>query len=423
MTQEPAFSSDDLLLVRPNPWVTALAMVPFAAALALVVAGFAVGSAYFSLLPYVVVPGVLVGIFSTTVKWQQRLSPVHVEAGPEGVRVGDRFVPRAQIQAGLVVPGPSPRVLLRRGARLDVELQASSTEEARGLLRAIGLDATQAVADFRALSWALGRRRYGMLIGGGFAAFYLFFMNVLRLGQDHGHAPGLGGATMGLFVAGIVAMLVVFMSPTRLRVGADGLALGWLWTRRFVGYDQIEDVSRFEKGWGRSHVCGVRLQLRTGEEVLVPVTQGDRSSQEIAVIEERIQEAMESFRRGGSAAEAALLRRGERKVTEWVAALRALGTGANADMRTAPVPRERLFRIVEDPAASPPDRAAAAVALGAPGGDLDAEGRARLQLAAKSTAAPRLRFAIETAAGEDQAAVEEALAALEADVTHRDHAS
>src|SRR5262249_28225525 len=156
-----------------------------------------------------------------------------------------------------------------------------------------------------------------------------------------------------------------------------------------------EFVSRYEAGWGRSRRIGIKLTLRSGEEVQIPVTTRSWGDNELALIEERIREAREAYRTGGAEADAALLKRGDREVSAWVSMLRTIGAGANADMRTAPVPRERLFRIVEDPASPAIDRAAAAVALGA---DLDEDGRRRLADAAHATAAPKLRVAIEKAA-------------------------
>ena len=130
-------------------------------------------------------------------------------------------------------------------------------------------------------------------------------------------------------------------------------------------------------------------------------------------IEERIQEAMETYRRGDAEGDAALVRRNGRDLGAWINALRSLGAGSNADLRTAPLPRERLFRIVESPTAAAGERAAAAVALGT---ELDEEGRARLRSAAEATAAPKLRIAIEQAAASaDEEALREALSALESE--------
>jgi len=215
-------------------------------------------------------------------------------------------------------------------------------------------------------------------------------------------------ALLGLLT---VAMVILFAAPTQLSIGSDGIAVRWLWTRRFLGFDQITGVTRFEKGWGNSRLVGLRVVLRSGETVELATSRGDWSDGQSAILCQRVLEAMETFRQGGTATDAARLRRGDRGVGEWITTLRSLGAGANADLRTAPVPRDRLFHIVEDPAAPAAERAAAAVALG---GDLDDESRARLRAAAAATAAPRLRIAIEKVAdGDAEAELEAALAEIE----------
>jgi hypothetical protein len=406
MTKAPAFASNDLALVRPNPLIVALAATPLLGALALVVAGLAVSPFYFSFAAQAAILGALLTTVALRTRWRAVIEPLAVRAGEEGVTIGDRFLPRAEIRAGFVLPGSHPRVILRRRLRLPVEIQVGSTTKGRQLLRALGLDASQTVAVFRTLSRALAKRRYGLALGGAFAGVWVGFMGA------RGHS-GMNGPTAVAFAAMVLAMLAVFFVPTTFSVGADGVALRWLWTRRFIGYDEIDVVSRFDRGWGRDRISGLRLTLRSNEEVLVPITRGTWASNDgdAAIIEERIEEAMQAFRQGGGEADAALLRRGDRGLGQWVAALRSIGAGSNADLRTAPFPRERLFRIVEDPACSASDRAAAAVALGA---DLDDDARARLRSAAEATAAPKLRIAIEKAAGDDTPAeLEAALAEIE----------
>jgi hypothetical protein len=158
----------------------------------------------------------------------------------------------------------------------------------------------------------------------------------------------------------------------------------------------------------------LKIVLSSGEEVLVPI--GHKVGHKVhdkrpALIEERLRAAMDGYREGGAAGDAAVLRQGGRSTSAWISALRAIGVGANADMRTAPLPRERLFRIVEDASAAPADRAAAAAAV-ALGTELDDDERARLAHAAEVTAAPGLRVALAAAAGgavqaEIEAALEE----------------
>jgi len=215
--------------------------------------------------------------------------------------------------------------------------------------------------------------------------------------------PGAGAGLVS------IAMLVLAAVPTKLTVGADGLVLTWLGRRRFISYRDIDRVVIDEGGWVRSRRIGARVKLRSGEDLVLPSNQ--LSGEDTADLEARIREAIEAFGATESAADTALLQRGRRTLSEWIPALRAIGAGANADMRTALVTRERLLSIVRSPVARPADRAAAAVALGS---GLDAVDRAALQGATEAIAAPRLRVVLEAVRGDaSDADLAVALAELE----------
>jgi hypothetical protein len=418
-TPEP-FRANELLRVRRNRLILALAGSPLLFGVpALIVAAIAVKPMFLAFLIHAAAFGLAGLSIAWRKNWHPEVTPVAVRADHNGVTVGEEHVPRADIKQGFVMPGMTPQVQLRRrGLRTPVEIQVGSTGEGRALLRALGLDASQTVATFRGVSMMLAKRRYGMIIGLAFGGFIAGMMNALRF---RGLSPAFGAMGFVLLATSIVAFAGLMIAPTRITVGADGIATRWLWQKRFYGFDEIDAVNRFERGYGRSHVVGLKLLLRDGKEVFLPMSQGSWGDGDAGIIEERVREAMETFRRGDAAADAALLRRGDRAVGEWVSALRSIGAGANADLRTAPVPRERLFRIVEDPSSPPADRAAAAIALGS---ELDADARARLQAAAEATAAPKLRIAIEKAAsGSEAAEVEAALAEIEAAASEEARAS
>ena len=156
---------------------------------------------------------------------------------------------------------------------------------------------------------------------------------------------------------------------------------------------------------------GVELVLRSGASVRFPIVQGrSLDTGQMTLILERMRQAKESHDRGDATSEAALLERHERDIPAWIAALRAIGTGANQDHRTAPVEPEKLWRIVEDPAATPTARAGAAVALSAA---IDEGGKRRLSAAAEAVAAPRLRIALDAATKGDDEALREAMSEVE----------
>jgi hypothetical protein len=199
--------------------------------------------------------------------------------------------------------------------------------------------------------------------------------------------------------------------PAQLEVGADGIASSWLFWKRFIGYGEILEMERYEAGVGRSRRSGIALTLHSGEVYKIAVGSVGWDDARVAMVEERVREAMDTFQQGGAEAEAALLQRGDRPVAEWIVALRSIGAGANATMRTAPLARDRLWRILEDPQARQSARAAAAVALGA---ESDESDKGRMREAAEATAAPRLRVAITAAAAARDEELAEAYAEIEA---------
>jgi hypothetical protein len=203
-------------------------------------------------------------------------------------------------------------------------------------------------------------------------------------------------------VAGAVALAI----PARIDVGADGVLLRWLGTRRFIPLAHIRSLERTTEGIGKSRQVGVRLRLEDGDTVWLPMGDARWADERAGALLERIQEAMDTQAHGPVTATAALLGRRERGAREWIRELRALGAGANADLRTAPVEPEQLWRIVESHGAAPEERAAAAIALSP---SLDPRGKERLGVAVDAVADERLRVAIDAAVKEDDAALEEAL--------------
>jgi hypothetical protein len=335
--------------------------------------------------------------------WFRVREPVRVAGNEEGITVGHEHVPRGRIQEGLEVPGTPPRVLLRlRGLRPSITLETRTKREARALLRALRLDAAHALASFQVPS-----RLYSILgrhFGWGAIASLLLGAAITWLLVTSGLVPVQGhvGPVFGVI---ITLFFVPFVAQTRVDVGADGIALRWMGTRRFIGFGRIAKVASLQMD---TNLEFLRLVLETGEEVSIPVAKPRQagSKSDLTVIERRIREAHKAFRAGETAA-APLLRRGERTLAEWITALRSIGAGANASLRIAPVPREYLLRIVEDATAASTDRVAAVVALGV---SLDRDTRARIDAVAEAIAAPKLRIAVQKAvSAEGDAEIEAAM--------------
>jgi hypothetical protein len=342
-------------------------------------------------------------------------APGDLEAGPEGVSEGGRLlVAREEIRAGFVVPDPphGPRVRIQRRLKLPVEIRVRDEAEGRELLRALGLDATQRAATFSTPSRAVSDPLWSIFLGVGFAALYML-LGVLS------QAVGLRGSGIQLPIL-VTYLGFMFLARTGITVGADGILRSWLGKKEFWSYGDIESVRPFidQSFWRNQKWQGIELVLRNGATVRIPILSKrsfGQSNLEL-VVAERIREAMESHRQGDPAAETALLARQARPLSAWIQSLRAIGSGAHVDHRTAPVAPERLFRIVEDPSLTASARAGAAVALGA---SLDDGGKARLKGAAGAIAAPKLRIAIEAAADGDDAALVEALSAIEGEAEKR----
>jgi hypothetical protein len=400
------FESSELREVKHNPWVMGLALSPLLLSLAAVVAAITVDPKFMAVVFHPAIAGIFATFFAWRRNWRPRFVQGAVRADRAGIRIGERLVPHAAIKEAFVVPRahdkPTMVRVVRRGLAPAIELAVRDVAEGRRLLHAMGFDASQTVAHFRVMSQGAGGTRQGFAAMGVFVIFSAAMGAFAALARHREVIPVL-------LPLGVMAMAAMMLTPTHLDVGADGVATRWLFSKRFIGYGEVLDVSRYEAGMGSSKRSGIALTLHSGEVHRIPVGATGWDDARIAMVEERIREAMDTFRQGGADADAALLRRGDRPVAEWMVALRAIGAGANATMRTAPLARDRLWRILEDPQAGHTSRVAAAVALGVESDEAD---KARLREAAEATAAPRLRVAIEAAA----AARDEELAAAYAEI-------
>lgn len=406
--------------LRRNPVVLALGLAPLLLGpLALALAGWIDGQLWQVILALCGVLGTMISpfiaIWVVVANPRALRVPTALQAAPTGVSLDGRLVaPRPAILGGFVIPDVTPdgeRVVVRIERRLrgPVELLVKSADEGRAVLRALGLDASQVVASFRLRS--LARADWRRLIG---------YLTVLALIVGTSFVMVLSSAaTAALFVQlcllVLVAWAVLMSMPARVSVGTDGVLVSFFWRERFIPYTDILHVGPAFHG-----VQSVSLVLQSGGVLRLPTRAGwteEQQRRETLMIVERIQEALEDARRGGLAHDAERLARGERPLTAWIAHLRSLGAGANADHRTAPIPAERLWRLAADPTSAPATRVAAAVALA--GGGHDPEARARLRALAAATVAPRLRVALAAAADISRPDLEaEAEAEAEAELAH-----
>ena len=258
---------------------------------------------------------------------------------------------------------------LRRGCAVYVD----TAEEGARLLAALQRDRSASAAHFRVLPpWARHIRWLALLL----TVSPWALVNLLRF------IPPWGVVVV---VALYGLILVPTLLPQQVDVGHDGVFLRWLGNKRFIPFSAIETVTA-----GR---LGVNLSLRGERQVEIRLTQReDSANAQIGALVTRINEGIAAQDGLTRADEEAFLARTGRDLDTWMRDMRALGAGEMGGYRAAAIPRERLWAVVETPAADPSAREGAALALSA---TLDADDRSRLAALAQKTVQPRLRVALD----------------------------
>jgi hypothetical protein len=285
-----------------------------------------------------------------------------------------------EIRGGWVEPRPSglPVVHVTARAGRSCALAVRDLEQARLLLRALGVDATRASGHYWTLARPLSEPR-------AFARAATLVALVLALGVVAGQ---MAAAALALAVVTLLVVYVGATAPTQVTVGADGVLLRWLGTLRFVPWASVTSIETFDGVVVLALEGGAWLTLRTPAD-------HERYQPERAAMIERMRVAWRAHVTARPDEETArLVRREGGRTQEWVRAMRSL-VRSEEGYRTGSMPPERLWRVVEDPRADRAARTGAALAL-APA--LDEPGRDRLRAAASSCAEPRLRVALSTAA-------------------------
>lgn len=348
--------------------------------------------------------GVHLAVISAVVRFgvareNARARPVArtVRASAQGVRVDDRFIPRRTIVEGWYQPklnGESTVRLFDKGKRILFEAKVEDEDQARSILRALGLDASQKRVQFRVASPVATSqfRVFGSCLA--LAMVSSILGNALHVAWN----PLLFFGPM--LLGGLLASV-----PGKITVGLDGILQQWFFWKRFTPLHAIRNVMtegereiRIAMIEGKDQVIAVSTQKRWGGVYT------ERRNMIVA----RMREAMAASRAPGRGVDVtALVARGTRSLEEWKKGLAALESG-DSGYRQAALREEDLWRIVEDPRASSDARAGAAMLLRK---GLDEAGRARVRVAAETTASPHLRIALEKAS--DGAGDDEALAALD----------
>jgi hypothetical protein len=203
---------------------------------------------------------------------------------------------------------------------------------------------------------------------------------------------------LGVCVAGslVAALAFAFVKPPSLSFGEDGVLIGGADREEFLPYGVIDSI-RDDRG-------DAIVFTQDGKALRCSM----KSSSKIA----RLLAAFERSRAVGTddtSNAASITERGEKALAAWIRDLRAVTR--DEGYRAGAAPLEDLWRVIEDPRCDPSARAGAAIALQP---QLDAAGVRRLRVAAKRSAAPLVRVAVEQVVeNADEAALEEALAKIE----------
>jgi hypothetical protein len=380
-----SFRSDQAVILRRNRVVLAFPAMAVLAGLVVLVLEWAhaIGGPGFGQL---LTLGGLLGFLGVW-RWNpaRQETRVSLEADARGVHADHvPLLSRDAIREGYVQPNPDgpPTVKLRTRRRgRGFEIRVENAEEAHALLRALHLGEEHARATFWAPSPLLVSLPTQILSAIAWMVLTSAAMTMV--------GPSAAGAMMLVY-------MVLYVLPKRVVAGVDGVRIGWLGPGKFIPYSMIRHASLEDAGVVITLRSGARVRLPfkrplRGIELLLTLFHGQNTA-----IVERIEQGLQAHARSVADRDAGgLLARGGRTARDWLRALHTLGAGDAADYRAATMPADLLWRIAENAAAPPHERAAAAVALEE---TLDDQGRARLRALAEATAAPKVRVALEAVA-------------------------
>jgi len=343
-------------------------------------------------IPYALLVGV--GSLWVTLKRNPRPTFVAGQTSVDGegelTHAGSSLARAGELVRGFVVPGErgSHRVRLEKKRGLfPVEIEVPDLETGRALLSALGLAASQTTAETTAVGpiFALPLAAQIALI----ASVPLLFTAIVA-GALQFLPRGVAGpyAVIASFFV-LSALVAASLKRRSVTIGTDGIFLRWLLWSRFVPFERVQAV-RLLEARGVTRTSGVELALDSGPPVRIPVGWSLEAPQ-AALLRARIEEAREAFEERPTATVAEALSRGEDDATTWLTRLRGLAAGANADMRTAPLPAAEIERVLGDASLDAEARIGAALALAT---HEDGQ-RDRVRIVARTVAAPKLRIVLE----------------------------
>lgn len=349
-------------------------------------------------------------LYSKEIVSGERTHRVSMDVRVEGdtLVLAKRRIRRSKVRNAVVLRKPNglSHVCLEVGAFQRRVVFEMPEDEATELLNRWGVDVAQRRATFTTLSPYVRKRRF-------------YFATIVGVIVSHVGAAIIAALTQEPAALALLFLPMVFLilivAPSRVQVGADGIVITWLGRRRFLPYSQIERVEPFRPSKQRGDV-GVRVHSANGEEI--PIVTGQRpfdDGTEMRLLA-RIEQARSRSQTSAPAEARAKLARQDRAVDQWLADLRGLGAGARDAHRTAATHPDELAAALDSADVDPATRIGAAVAWVA---STDASAKARVRIAAEASASPHLAKALNAAAEEDDAALADAIIALEGKLARR----
>ena len=316
---------------------------------------------------------------------------VEVAVHEDHVVIDGRVYPRGVLRAALFVPGPEHDfVRLVFAMRPSVNVRFNRKDEADAFTHALGLDPTA-----RAASFLLPSPLRQSLVQLALVPALMAVGMVARSGE--------------ITFALLVLALVLFVLPRRVRVGADGIAMRWLFLRRFVRIADVRQAEAQERrvgfGTNRRTESFVRLTLR--DERVDLLTADIEDARIVATRIEHVLGAATTRAPTLPDVTRALARASGELAHDWLIRLRAAAAGEDATYRAAPIERDALVRVASDASRRREERLAAATALVA---TRDEQSRKAVAELANAVAEPAVRDGLlRIAEAEDDAALVEAL--------------
>jgi len=311
-----------------------------------------------------------------------------VEVDPRGIRVdGVLAVPLDAIEKIEFVPHvgatKGEAVVYGPGKRRRLVLYVDSPAEVVEMRTVLGLAADGSPAR------SAGVRSHALTARGPAIAGMVALLAIM--GGAAAFAPaGVTRSSFALVLALVPALaLGAFLARYRARIGAEGVDITG---RPFLPWSEVVAIE--PRG------LATVLHTRSGEIVLRVRARGEAP----AALAADLRAAFERYLASEHADVSARLERRGRDASEW---LDDVGR-AREGFRSAPLTGDQLERVALDPTSDPSARAAAALLLARKG-----EGE-RVRVAVEGCSLPRLRVALERAAGgAEEEAVQEAVAAVE----------